>query len=57
LVGGFGVLMSCAPKKDNPVVFYLTSEDFRSEYFQNRLKEQFPDYEVVFNYDMPGGTF
>jgi iron(III) transport system substrate-binding protein len=48
-LGVWGFL-GCAPKEDNQVVFYLTSEDFRIEYFQNRMKEQFPNYTVIFNY-------
>jgi iron(III) transport system substrate-binding protein len=48
------VLFGCAPKEDNRVVFYLTSEDFRIEHFQNRVHEQFPDYTVVFNYMATG---
>jgi iron(III) transport system substrate-binding protein len=41
-------------KQDNRVVFYTTTEDFRIEYFQNRFKEQFPDYTIVFNYMATG---
>jgi iron(III) transport system substrate-binding protein len=47
-------LFGCTPKQDNRVVFYLTSEDFRIEHFQKRVKEQFPDYTVVFNYMATG---
>jgi iron(III) transport system substrate-binding protein len=53
LLGILG-LFSCTPKQDNQVVFYTTSEDFRIEYFQNRLKEQFPDYTIIFNYMATG---
>jgi iron(III) transport system substrate-binding protein len=51
---GFLGLLGCAPKEDNQVVFYLTSEDFRIEHFQNRMNEQFPDYTVIFNYMATG---
>jgi iron(III) transport system substrate-binding protein len=47
-------LFGCAPKQYNQVVFYLSSEDFRIEHFQSRMKEQFPDYTVVFNYIATG---
>jgi iron(III) transport system substrate-binding protein len=54
LLLGFLSCFGCKPKQDNQVVFYSTSEDFRIEYFQNRLKEQFPDYTIVFNYMATG---
>jgi iron(III) transport system substrate-binding protein len=48
-------LGACAPKEDNQVIFYLSSEDFRIEHFQKRADEQFPAYKIVFNY-VPTGN-
>jgi iron(III) transport system substrate-binding protein len=47
-------LFGCAPKQDNQVVFYLSSEDFRIDHFQKRLKEQFPAYTIIFEYMATG---
>jgi iron(III) transport system substrate-binding protein len=52
---GICLISGCSGKKDNQVVFYLSSEDFRIEHFQNRVNEQFPDYQVIFNY-LPTGN-
>jgi iron(III) transport system substrate-binding protein len=49
LLGGL-FLFGCASKPKDRVVFYLSSEDFRIEYFQKRANEQFPNYDIVFNY-------
>ena len=37
------------------MVVYLSSEEYRVEYFQKRLEEAFPHYEVVLEY-LPTGT-
>jgi iron(III) transport system substrate-binding protein len=51
-----GQMVFATGKKDeNQVVIYSTSEDFRIEYFQRRLNEQFPDYNIIINY-MPTGN-
>jgi iron(III) transport system substrate-binding protein len=55
LLLGICIITGCNAKKDNQVVFYLSSEDFRIEYFQDRVNEQFPGYQVIFNY-MPTGN-
>ncbi|MDR1278756.1 MAG: extracellular solute-binding protein [Treponema sp.] len=51
---GICLLSGCSGKKEQ-VVFYLSSEDFRIEHFQNRVNEQFPDYQIIFNY-LPTGN-
>jgi ABC-type Fe3+ transport system, periplasmic component len=40
--------------EDNRVVIFSSAEDFRNEYFLNRLKEQFPDYDIVIEYMSSG---
>jgi iron(III) transport system substrate-binding protein len=49
-------LFAAGGKQDsNQVVIYSTSEDYRIEYFQKRLNEQFLDYKILINY-MPTGN-
>jgi len=45
----------CGGQKKEKVVLYLSSEEYRVSYFQGRLKEEFPDYEIVLEY-LPTGT-
>ena len=45
----------CAKEKKEKVLVYLSAEEYRVEYFHKRLKEEFPDYEVVLEY-LPTGT-
>lgn len=40
---------------DKSVVIYSSAEDYRNEYLQSRLNEQFPDYKIVIEY-MPTGN-
>lgn len=42
----------CSKKKT--IIIYTSGEDFRIEYMQQRMKEQFPNYEVVFDYKSSG---
>ncbi|MCL2065955.1 MAG: ABC transporter substrate-binding protein [Treponema sp.] len=49
-----GTAASCAKKESNEVLIFSTSEDFRIEYFQKRLSEQFPQYSVLINYMTTG---
>ncbi len=42
-------------KTDNKVVIYSGAEEYRNEYFLNRLNEQFPDYDITIEY-MPTGN-
>ncbi len=39
----------------NRVLIYHATEEYRVEYFMNRLKEQFPDYDIIMEY-MPTGN-
>lgn len=39
----------------NKVVIYSGAEEYRNEYFKERLTEQFPDYDIVIEY-MPTGN-
>ncbi|MFA5585905.1 MAG: extracellular solute-binding protein [Saccharofermentanales bacterium] len=47
-------LFACGGHKKR-IVIYLSSEEYRVEYFQKRLKETFPQYDVVLEY-LPTGT-
>jgi iron(III) transport system substrate-binding protein len=49
----FGIVISCK-KESNEVLIFSSSEDFRIEYFQKRLNEQFPQYVVTVNYITTG---
>lgn len=46
----------CGKKDDeNRVVIYSGAEEYRNEYYQQRLEEEFPDYDIVIEY-MPTGN-
>ena len=46
----------CSKKDDeNRVVIYSSAEEYRNEYFQKRLDEEFPEYDIVIEY-MPSGN-
>lgn len=47
--------ISCSGKKDNSVVIFSSSEDFRNEHLLARLKEQFPSYNIALQY-IPTGN-
>ncbi|MDL2289670.1 extracellular solute-binding protein [Clostridia bacterium OttesenSCG-928-F22] len=40
--------------KDNKVVIYASTEEYRNEYYAKRLKEKFPDYTVSIEYMSSG---
>jgi iron(III) transport system substrate-binding protein len=49
----FGLLLSlaaCGSKAENRVIIYTSTEDFRTEHMQQRLKEQFPDYDITLQF-------
>ncbi|MDR0312061.1 MAG: extracellular solute-binding protein [Treponema sp.] len=48
-----GTVISCK-KESNEVLIYTSSEDFRIEYFQERLNKQFPQYTIIINYTTTG---
>lgn len=47
------VAISCKKESDEVLIF-TSSEDFRIEYLQKRLNEQFPQYSVLINYTTTG---
>ncbi|MCL2067854.1 MAG: extracellular solute-binding protein [Treponema sp.] len=49
-----GTAVSCSEKESNEVLIFTSSEDFRIEYLQERLNEQFPQYSVLINYMTTG---
>jgi iron(III) transport system substrate-binding protein len=55
VVGLCLVYSGCTKAQDNKVILYSSAEDFRNEYIQNRLNEQFPNYEITINY-LPTGN-
>lgn len=46
-------LTGCSDNRKK-ITIYTSSEDFRIEYFQQRMQEQFPEYNVVFEYKTSG---
>jgi iron(III) transport system substrate-binding protein len=48
-----GIAISCK-KESNEVLIYTSSEDYRIEYLQKRLNEQFPQYSIIINYTTTG---
>ena len=36
--------------KENRVVIFTSAEDYRNEYMQQRLDEEFPEYDIVIEY-------
>lgn len=49
-----GLLSGCSGGNKEKVVIYSSAEDFRNEHLQTRLEEQFPDYEIVVEYQSTG---
>ncbi|MDR3139858.1 MAG: extracellular solute-binding protein [Treponema sp.] len=41
------VFTGCASQKDNRVIIYTSTEDFRTEHMQQLLKEKFPQYDIT----------
>ena len=52
-LGGMTLLSACG-EKDNKIVIYSSDEDYINAYFQERLNEQFPDYDIVIEYRSTG---
>ena len=48
-------LTACGETRGKRVVIYLSSEEYRVDYFQKRLKEKFPQHEILLEY-LPTGT-
>ena len=53
--GSTGASAETPKETDNRVVIYSGAEEYRNEYFLNRLNEQFPDYNITIEY-MPTGN-
>ena len=54
-LAGCGAGKAPAEADDHRVVIYSGAEDYRNEYFLQRLTEQFPDYDIAIEY-MPTGN-
>lgn len=54
LVCAMALLLSGCSTADNKVIIYTSAEDYRVEYLTSRLKEEFPDYQVVIEYMATG---
>ncbi len=55
LVMCFSMLTGCgSSSNENSVVIYSSDEDYINAYFQERLNEQFPDYDITIEY-LPTG--
>ena len=48
------VLFTSCGESKKQIIIYTSAEDFRITYMQQRMKEQFPDYDVVFEYKSSG---
>ncbi len=47
------ILIGCDTKKEK-VVIYSSNEDYQIEYMEKRLKEEFPQYDIVIEYKSSG---
>ncbi len=54
LTVALGGLVGCSKNAENRVVIFTSAEDYRVEYMQKRLNEEFPEYDIVIEY-MPTG--
>lgn len=53
LLGALTVLSGCGEKKET-VLIYTSAEDYRIEYMQQRLNEEFPEYKIFIEYMSTG---
>ena len=44
------ILSGCSKKNDDKVIIYTSLEDYRVEYLQKRLTEEFPSYNIIIEY-------
>ena len=49
----FLMLTGCGSKKEQ-ILIYTSAEDYRIEYLNQRLKEEFPEYDIVLDYMSTG---
>ncbi|NLO84777.1 MAG: extracellular solute-binding protein [Clostridiales bacterium] len=54
MVCAMALLLSGCSTADNKVIIYTSAEDYRVEYLTSRLKEEFPDYQIVIEYMATG---
>lgn len=47
-------LIGCGKSNKPKILIYSTAEDFRNEYFQKKLNEKFPEYDVTIQYISTG---
>ena len=45
-----GTLAGCGSAGKETIIIYTSTEDYKMEYFQEKLNEQFPDYEIIIEY-------
>ncbi len=48
-----GMMTGCGKEKEK-IIIYSSGEDYKIEYMNNRLKEQFPDYDITIEYVSSG---
>lgn len=48
------VVAGCGDAKKEKVVLYSSGYDYENEYYVERLKEEFPDYDIVLQYQTTG---
>ena len=53
LLGGMTLLSGCGNQKET-VLIYTSAEDYRIEYMQQRLNEEFPEYKIFIEYMSTG---
>ena len=48
------LLVGCGNGSKEKIVIYSSNEDYQIEFMKERLKKQFPDYDIVFQYKSSG---
>ena len=54
LVLNMMIFTGCSKKEENLVTILTSAEDYRIEYMRKRLKEEFPEYEIIIEYKDTG---
>lgn len=50
----FSTILSGCKNNQETIIIYTSAEDYRVEYMQKRMKEEFPQYNVIFEYKSSG---
>lgn len=50
----FSTILSGCKDSRETIIIYTSAEDYRVEYMQKRMKEEFPQYNVIFEYKSSG---